>query len=153
MIAIASRAAAEKHIDNVRFERMDAEELHITDAHYHAAICSLGLMYVPDALKAIREMHRLLKPAGRIVAAVWGQRSKCGWAEIFPIVESRVASEVCPLFFQQGTGDSLAKTFVNAGLIRVRSERLSIPLYYESPEEGLRSGVHGRSRGTCLFTV
>jgi len=140
MIAIASRAAAEKKIDNVRFERMDAEELSVPSAGYNAAICSLGLMYVTDALKAAREMHRSLKPGGRAVAAVWGQRSKCGWAEI---VESRVASEVCPLFFQQGTGDTLANTFLEAGMVNVRSERLTVPLYYESSEEACGAAFIG----------
>src|SRR5258706_2267387 len=72
MISIANKAAAQKQIANVRVERMDGEELTIIDSHYHAATCSLGLMYVPDALKAVREMHRALRPGGRVVAAVWG---------------------------------------------------------------------------------
>jgi hypothetical protein len=36
-------------------------------------------------------------------------RQDCGWAEIFPIVDRRVTSEVCPMFFQLGTGSSLAR--------------------------------------------
>lgn len=65
--------------------------------------------------RALKEMKRALKPGGRAVAAVWGRRAHCGWADIFPIVDARVKSEVCPLFFQLGTGDLLQQTFLAAG--------------------------------------
>ena len=53
-----------------------------------------------------------------------GCRRPCGWAEIFPIVEARVRSDVCPLFFQLGTADVLAQTFQTAGFKDIVSERL-----------------------------
>jgi hypothetical protein len=82
-------------------------------------------------------MRRLLRPGGRAAAAVWGARRKCGWAEIFPITDARVASEVCPMFFHLGTGDMLARAFEAAGFTEVRSERLSITLSYASAEDAL----------------
>ena len=100
---------------NVRFERMDAEELRFPESSFDVILCALGLMYVPDPEKAVREFHRVLRPSGRAVAAVWGQRSKCGWAEIFPIVDARVQSDVCPMFFRLGTGESLRRAFAAAG--------------------------------------
>ena len=69
---------------------------------FDVALCALGLMYVPDPAQALREMRRVLRPGGRVVLAVWGERSRCGWAPVFPIVEAEVASEVCPLFFGLG---------------------------------------------------
>ena len=143
MIAMASRAADEKQVRNVKFERMDGEELKIADSGYDVAICSLGLMYMPDSLKATEEMVRTLKQGGRVVAAVWGQRSRCGWADIFPIVESRVKSEVCPLFFQLGAGDTLERTFSDAGLSQVRSERINTELQYASREEACAAAFAG----------
>jgi hypothetical protein len=64
------------------------------------------------------------------VAAVWGQRSKCGWAEIFPIVDARVHSEVCPMFFGLGTGDALQQAFAVAGFSDVIARRLQVQLRY-----------------------
>ncbi len=143
MIAIARQAAKENQLSNVKFARMDAEELLVAGAAYDVAICSLGLMYVPDAPKAAKEMCRSLKPGGRAIAAVWGMRSRCGWAEIFPIVESRVKSEVCPLFFQLGAGNTLEKTFIDAGLVNVRSERMSVPLNYETSDDACGAAFAG----------
>ena len=95
------RAAAPslRDLAHVRFERGDAEALPLPDASFDAAVCALGLMYVPDPVRALCEMRRLLRPGGRAAAAVWGARRNCGWAEIFPITDARVASEVCPMFF------------------------------------------------------
>lgn len=143
MVAMASRMASEKKLENVEFIRMDAEALDIGNALYDASICSLGLMYVPDAEKAIREMYRVVKPGGRAIASVWGQRSRCGWADIFPIVESRVKSEVCPLFFQLGSGLTMEKTFVDAGFSGVYTERISTLLHYASAEEACGAAFAG----------
>jgi ubiquinone/menaquinone biosynthesis C-methylase UbiE len=128
---------------NVRFERMDAEELVLENESVDVVLCALGLMYVPDPRKALAEMRRVLKPGGRAVAAVWGQRSRCGWADIFPIVDARVKSEVCPLFFALGTGDRLADTFAQAGFTDIASAKLDTRLRYSSAEEACRAAFVG----------
>ena len=119
MIASIVRSTASQGASHVRAERMDAEDLHLPDASFDAALCALGMMYVPDPLKALAEMRRVLRRGGRVVAAVWGRRDRCGWAEIFPIVERRVTSDVCPMFFQLGTGDTLGAVMLQAGFADV----------------------------------
>jgi len=143
MVEAARSLAAERGIRNAKFERYDAEALHLEDEPFDAAVCALGLMYVPDPTKALGEMLRLLRPSGRAAAAVWGARAKCGWAEIFPITDARVASDVCPLFFQLGTGDTLAHCFSEAGFADVRLKRLQVELYYASEDEALRAAFRG----------
>ena len=127
----------------MRFERGDAEALPLPDAGFDAAVCALGLMYVPDPVRALCEMRRLLRPGGRAAAAVWGARRNCGWAEIFPITDARVASDVCPMFFHLGTKDMLARAFEAAGFADVRSERLATTLRYASPEDALAAAFRG----------
>jgi ubiquinone/menaquinone biosynthesis C-methylase UbiE len=143
MIEIARGGATERALDQVRFERMDAEDLQVADSSCDVAVCSLGLMYVPSPLKALQEMHRVLRSGGRAVVSVWGQRDRCGWAEIFPIVDARVASEVCPMFFRLGTGDILQRELEAASFARVTSERLETRLVYSSHEEACGAAFEG----------
>jgi ubiquinone/menaquinone biosynthesis C-methylase UbiE len=136
MIEQSRRLMAARKYTNCWFERMDAEDLKdLADASFDAALCALGLMYVPDPVQALREQHRVLKPGGRAGAAVWGQRDRCGWAEIFPITDARVHSEVCPMFFQLGTKDALAISMEMAGFSEIRSERLDVTLSFATREE------------------
>jgi ubiquinone/menaquinone biosynthesis C-methylase UbiE len=143
MVETARSGAVLRELANVRFERGDAEALPLPDASFDATVCGLGLMYVPDPVRALCEMRRLLRPGGRAAAAVWGARRNCGWAEIFPITDARVASDVCPMFFHLGTKDTLARAFEAAGFADVRSERLSTTLRYASPEDALAAVFRG----------
>lgn len=143
MVLRLREAAAALGLANVTAERMDAEELALPDASFDAALCGLGLMYVPDPLRSCKEMLRVLRLGGRIAVAVWGARKNCGWAEIFPIVERRVASEVCPLFFQLGTGDALDLTMEAAGLTDRVVKRLSTTLAYPSGDDAIGAAFAG----------
>ena len=72
MVEAAARVASLRGMGHVRFERADAEDLPFADACFDAAMCGLGLMYVPDPVRALREMRRVLRPCGRAVAARLG---------------------------------------------------------------------------------
>jgi len=143
MIEAASTLAAARDIRNVRFFRHDAEAAPFPDASFDAAVCALGLMYVPDPVGALRAMRRQLKSGGRVAAAVWGARPRCGWAAVFPITDARVASEVCLLFFQLGTGDTLARAMAQAGFAGIRLERLETTLAYKSAEAAVGAVFRG----------
>jgi ubiquinone/menaquinone biosynthesis C-methylase UbiE len=134
MIEVARQRAAGQQLANVTFKRMDAETLDLPDATFDAVLCSLGLMYVADQQRAVREWRRVLKPGGRVAIAVWGKRVNCGWSPVFPIVEAEVSSDVCPLFFQLGEPDVLAKLCEGAGFRSVRQRRIATILSYDDAE-------------------
>ena len=143
MVAIARDRARTLAIANVAFERMDAEELKFEAGTFDVALCALGLMYAPDPERAVAEMYRVLKPGGRAVCAVWGERRKCGWAEIFPIVDERVQSEVCPMFFRMGTGQALLQAMTAAGFRATTSRRLETQLVYADASEACEAAFAG----------
>jgi ubiquinone/menaquinone biosynthesis C-methylase UbiE len=143
MVEAARRRAAAAGARNISFERRDAENLDMEGGPFAAALCALGLMYFPDPVKALGEMRRHLRPGGRAAAVVWGARAKCGWADIFPITDACVESDVCPMFFQLGTGNSLADCFSRAGFDTVRSQRIDVVLRYGSEDEALGAAFRG----------
>lgn len=143
MIDLARQIAAQRLAHQLSFLRMDGENLQFPDASFDAVLCALGLLYFPDPQQSLREMRRVLKPGGRAVSAVWGRRSHCGWAEIFPIVDARVKSEVCPMFFHLGTGEVLAQHYRMAGFGDIRCERISATLHYDSAESACDAAFAG----------
>jgi ubiquinone/menaquinone biosynthesis C-methylase UbiE len=128
MVEVARQRATDLSLPNCRFVRMDAEALALPDGSFDLALCALGLMYVPDAGRALREMRRVLRPGGRIAIAVWGERSRCGWSALFPIVDAEVRSEVCPLFFRLGQHDALVQACCSAGFESIEQRRLDVAL-------------------------
>jgi hypothetical protein len=71
-----------------------------------------------------------------------GWRPGCGWADIFPIIEARVKSDVCPMFFSLGTEDTLAQALGAAGFNLV-AERISTTLACASAEEAADAAFAG----------
>jgi len=143
MINAAERRARDLKISNCIFSRMDAETLALPDASIDVALCALGLMYMPDPEQALREMYRVLRPGGRVSLAVWGERSKCGWSAIFPIVDDEVTSEVCPLFFRLGEQDTLARLCADAKFGDVRHRRITTTLAFADANEACDAAFVG----------
>lgn len=135
-----SRAGGQHH---VRFERMDAEQLALPDASLDAALCAFGLMYLPEPEQALKELLRVLRPAGRLGLAVWGERERCGWSALFPIVDAEVSTEVCPLFFRLGLADALARLCGEAGATGLQTERIATTLHYADGDEACRAAFAG----------
>jgi SAM-dependent methyltransferase len=123
---------AVRRLPEARFVRADAQTLNrcVPERHFDALLCGLGLMYMPDPESAVVSMARCLRPGGRLAVSVWGERQACGWAEIFPIVDARVRSEVCPMFFRVGSGDTLAQALRAAGLVDVQTSTVPTALNY-----------------------
>jgi ubiquinone/menaquinone biosynthesis C-methylase UbiE len=144
MVCALRESAAAKGHANVESIRADAEaHAMIEDASLDLVTCALGLMYFPGTLEAMREVRRMLRPGGRAVFAVWGARRNCGWADIFPIVDARVKSEVCPLFFRLGTGSALAREIEQAGLSVAAERRITTTLPYANDEAALAAAFAG----------
>lgn len=142
MVADLERSVAATGITNVEVACGDAEHLDV-DRTFDVALCSLGLMYVPDPPAAIRELHRVLRADGRAVVSVWGERRNCGWAEIFPIVGDRISSDVCPMFFALGAPGALTETLAGAGFVDVRETRIGVRMEYAGDEEALGAAFRG----------
>lgn len=143
MVELAGFIASQNGAARARFERMDAEALEVDSESFDAALCALGLMYMPSPVKALQEMHRALAPGGRAVVAVWGERRHCGWADIFEIVDRHVSSEVCPMFFNLGNPGALEISLRNAGFSHITTHRIQTTLHYKDEKEALGAAFDG----------
>ena len=57
--------------NRVRFEAGDAQQLRLADASFDASLSLLVFNFIPDPVKALREVSRVTKPGGRVSASVW----------------------------------------------------------------------------------
>jgi ubiquinone/menaquinone biosynthesis C-methylase UbiE len=49
----------------------NAVAMHLADAQFDVVLCQQGLQFFSDKPAALREMHRVLVPGGRVVLSVW----------------------------------------------------------------------------------
>ncbi len=71
MIAIAKAKPQTAGAARIEYVVSPAAPLPVEDAVFDVVTCQQGLQFFPDRAAAIREMHRVLKPGGRVAAAVW----------------------------------------------------------------------------------
>src|SRR6185503_11997657 len=64
------RAAARGLAERITLRTMDAEALAFDDAAYDVVVSLFALLHLPDPLRALREMRRVLRPGGRLVVGV-----------------------------------------------------------------------------------
>ena len=143
MVDAVASEAARHDLPQLAAERVDAEDLAYPDASFDVAICVLGLMYPADPQRAIEQMFRVLRPGGRVAACVWGRRDRCGWREIFPIIDARVESDVCPMFFSLGGAGALDYAFERAGFSGRREERISRSLHWQHEHDACAAMLPG----------
>jgi ubiquinone/menaquinone biosynthesis C-methylase UbiE len=72
MLSVARRLAPVG--GTVEWLEASALEIPLPDATFDAVLCQHGLQQFPDRLTALREMHRVLVPGGRLAL--------CGWSRI-----------------------------------------------------------------------
>ena len=77
MLAVAQRRFAMRGLANVSLREGRAEAIPTDDGTFDAVLASLSLMYVIDRAAAAREIARVLRPRGRLVAAVWAGPEQC----------------------------------------------------------------------------
>jgi SAM-dependent methyltransferase len=69
MIATARRSVAQWAGTPPAFRVMDAEALDLPDAAFDAVVSLCAVSHFPNIARAITEMHRVLKPGGRLVVS------------------------------------------------------------------------------------
>lgn len=77
MLLLAERRASDMGVKNVEFQEGRAETIRAEDSSFDVVLASLSLMYVIDRAAAAREIARVLRPGGRLVAAVWAAPEEC----------------------------------------------------------------------------
>jgi len=119
MLVVAAKRA-EGH-GNVKFHEADATSLPVPDASFDRAVCVQVLEYVRDVPTALKEMHRALRPGGRVL--VWD----VDWATVsWHAIDRQLTRRVLAAWDKHLTHRALPRTLAaqlhNAGFENVRMD-------------------------------
>lgn len=90
---LAARRLAASEVP-VEFVGLDGQQLPLDTASVDAALCTFTLCTIPDAGRALREVHRVLRPGGTLHFLEHGlspDRSVAGWQHRLTPIQRRVA--------------------------------------------------------------
>lgn len=73
ILELARKNAGQAGYANVETLVADGEQLGVEPQSFDAAVCRLGLMFLPDPLLGLREIHRALKPGGGVCTMVFSR--------------------------------------------------------------------------------
>lgn len=154
MIGAAAERAADARVKNVDFQVMDAEKLELPDASFDLVTCRFGLQIVTDPDAAIREMLRVLKPGGRVVATVWGPGDRCPAMHVLvgPMLEFAEPDETgyLPTPYEMGGDGELVGILTKAGFERAAEERHTHDWAFANEEAFFRGILKGTPLGHSL---
>lgn len=79
LVARAQARAQRAGFAQVQCRVADGEDLQVEAGSFDAAVCRLGLMFFPEPLQGLREIHRALRPRGGVCTVVFAgpQRNPC----------------------------------------------------------------------------
>jgi demethylmenaquinone methyltransferase / 2-methoxy-6-polyprenyl-1,4-benzoquinol methylase len=78
----------------LRFAQADAEALPFPDEAFDAVTMAFGLRNVTDKDKALREMHRVLKPGGRVLVLEFSRINQAWLAPLYDFHSFRVLPQL-----------------------------------------------------------
>jgi ubiquinone/menaquinone biosynthesis C-methylase UbiE len=139
-LQIAAERAAQRGLTNARFQQADAHDLPFPNDFFDCITSRLGVMFFFDLPRALVEMRRVLKPAGRATLLVWGPIDQ-------PYFETTVGTVLRMLpgigmpdsgrkMFALGHEEVLAKVLRESGFTHAEERIATVPWTWSgTPEE------------------
>ena len=139
MVAIAGRRAAAAGLTNTSTAVRDLEAIDEPDGSFDVVVCREGLMFAVEPERSAAEMRRVLRPGGRAVVSVWGDRARNPW---LGLLLDAVSDEVgipmpppgIPGPFALADGGHLAAVLTAGGFSHVSVHEVDVPLVAPSFE-------------------
>ncbi len=131
LLEIADQRARERGRTNFSTRQADAHNLPFPDQSFDLAASRFGVMFFADCGKALRELHRVLKPGARACFVVWGPFEQPYWSSMMGVVVKHMGGPALvpggPDPFKFAKPGSLSAELRNAGFSAVKEETRTVP--------------------------
>ena len=143
MIATA-KSLTDAQSRSCEWQTVNATDLPFKDGTFSIVFCQQGIQFIPDKEGALREIHRVLRPTGRVALTVWN-----GMADyVVPIADalsryvSDEAAETAKTPFVYN-GKTLLPIMSDIGFVDVSIEDLTVDRVIQATDSAIRGEIMG----------
>jgi ubiquinone/menaquinone biosynthesis C-methylase UbiE len=140
-LKVGQERARERELTNIEFVPADVHQLPFLDASFDRVTCRLGVMFFADLPRALREIHRVLKPDGRASLLAWGPMEQPYFDTTLGIVLRSSPGLRLPAsgesMFKFGVPGTLSAAFREAGFERMSEAIREVPWNWPGTPEDL----------------
>jgi SAM-dependent methyltransferase len=146
MIAIARQLAPD-----LEWQHGDLQSLPFADESFDVAICQQGLQFLPDRPAGLRQLHRVLRPAGRLVLGIWSDLAKSpGQARLFEALGAMLNKDMSsPPAWSLTDAAEIHKLVASAGFADIEITKRTLYAPYPSARRFIEIMIGG---GTSKLT-
>jgi len=149
-------AAARRNAPMADCQQGDAQNLPYGDNTFNSVVCSYGIIHLPQPDRALAEMHRVLRPGGRVAVSVWQAPSPTnGFGLLLGAVKAHGRLDVPlphgPDLFQFSSHDAMKAALSETGFRDVSVVNVPLRNRLPSAEAFLNSVTRGTVRTKALF--
>lgn len=138
---------------SIEWREGDALVMPFRDQEFDVVVCQQGIQFFPDRLQAVQEMHRVLRPNGRLGISVWySLDTSPGYVALAEALERHVDAKTASLVHTQPQpneafplreGSEIRTLLEQSGFREVNAVRESKMARYASPKEFTRAIMVG----------
>ena len=147
---------AKRNVPQAEFRQGDAQDLPFDDRSFDAVVCGFGIVHLPEPEEALSEMHRVLRPGGRLATSVWeALKPTNGFGLLFGAIKSHGSLDVSlphgPDFFQFSDEETLTAALAGVGFHAVSVQTVEQVWAFDEPLALISAVLEGTVRARGLF--
>jgi SAM-dependent methyltransferase len=132
MLEIARSRSAAEGLQNVSFEKGDAQVMAFAPANFDVCISRFGMMFFTEPTLAFSNVARAMRAGGRLVLLVWQSHERNEWATAIQqaFTPGSTAPEGATAAFSLGDPDVATNILAAAGFSSVDFTDVREPVFY-----------------------
>ena len=146
------------NVPEAEFHEGDAQSIPFSDDSFDAVVCGFGIIHIPDPHKALSEMHRVLKPGGRIAVSTWeAPNPENGFGLLFGSIKANANMDIDlphgPDFFQFSDSQKMSSALQETGFSEPKVSTVAQTWEFNNAHGFMTGIMEGSARARAILTA